>query len=536
MVDSVRSSSSGRASSTGHSYASGLTSFAARSSASDLPTREYEDLEGAEGREVFFRAPRYRSEQFGPVSAQVMLTDATGVDHDCELRDASTGGVAVQAPTMLDAHQGGLIARLVVTFGGYAAYDGRAEIASVRGLGAERVVGLSLLDSPMNLDDVLQLRDVRLWGEQSTTAAAPASWQVQGYADLKAVIADQRLLLEDAKFRYTKMEQELPWQLLHGEAPSLARQQLIDRIRSEFVAPWLTSIYAADQAMRDAGLAGENPGDATLRLKEMSQRHLQSFFAEGPIIHRAWTKPLGYPGDYGVMRHVYEQPFEGQTLFAKAMHLAGWSMACTQGVRNRNDIMRQRLADAWQAAAKDGRTLRVVSVAAGPAQELFELLRDVDIPGGHLQILLFEQDREALAYAQSRILRVADPRVRPHIRLSFLQDSIRRLLRDPELFSRYGPFDLILCAGLFDYLPEPTAVRLARQLYANLADGGEVWIGNLVPWNPCRWMLEWHLDWKMIHRSHQDMLRIGELAAPDATLRIVDEPARVNPFVVLHRD
>ena len=342
--------------------------------------------------------------------------------------------------------------------------------------------------------------------------------------------------LEDAEARYNRMERELPWQLIHGEAPSIARQQLLDWIRAEFVQPWLQSIYAADAAMRAAGLASDASSEDQLRMREFSQRHLQAYFAQGPIVHRAWKKPLGYPGDYGVMRHVYEQPFEGPTLFAKTMHLAGWSMACTQGVRNRKDVMRERLVSAWQQAARRGVPLRVVSVASGPAQELYELLRDHDIPGGQLSILLFEQDREALAYAQTRMLRVADPRMRPHIKLSFLQDSIRRLLKDAELFSRFGPFDLILCAGLFDYLPEPTAIRLASQLEANLSEGGELWIGNLVPWNPCRWMLEWHLDWKMIHRSHDDMLALAGAAAPRAQLRIVDEPAHVNPFVVIQRD
>lgn len=497
--------------------------------------REYEELDGAEGREVFFRAPRYRSETFGPIAPQVVLYDAAGAAHVCALRDASTGGLAVVASTWSGAAQGGLIPRLVVTFGGYTAYDGRAAVASLRAEAGESVLGLSLLDSPMNLDDVLQLRDVRTWSDTSRSAQPPGSWQVEGFDRLKAVIAEQRLLLEDAHARYERMEKELPWQLLHGEAPSIARQQLVDRIRSEFVEPWLQSIYAADAAMREAGLAGDAPGEELLRLREFSQRHLQSYFAQGPIVHRAWKKPLGYPGDYGVMRHVYEQPFEGPTLFAKAMHLAGWSMACTQGVRNRKDVMRERLVAAWQDAARRGVPLRVVSVASGPAQELYELLRDTDVPSAELSILLFEQDREALAYAQSRMLRVADPRVRPHIKLSFLQDSIRRLLKDAELFSRFGPFDLILCAGLFDYLPEPTAVKLASQLHANLSAGGELWIGNLVPWNPCRWMLEWHLDWKMIHRSHDDMLAIGAAAAPRAQLRIVDEPARVNPFVVIQR-
>ncbi|MBM4344374.1 MAG: hypothetical protein FJ100_13480 [Deltaproteobacteria bacterium] len=499
--------------------------------------RSYEELEGARDREVFFRAPRYRSDAFTALQVGITVWDAHGRSHACELLDVSTGGVAVSAPGLEGLAVGALLPRLHLSFDQVAAYEGAARVASSRTDGTRRILGLSLVDGPMNLDDVLQLRDVKNWsavGNVGSLATRP--WQVAGYTELKAMVAEVRLLLDEAQVQYAQMERELPWQVVHGETATPARAQLVERVRQEFVQPWLRAIYACDAALRQSGWPDDpTAADGANRMREFSLRLLQPAFLQGPIVHRAATKPLGYPGDYGVMRMVYEQPFEGPTLFAKAMHQCGWSMACTQAVRNRKDLLRDKLAERLAEKRARGQPLRVVSVAAGPAQEVYELLRDHTLPTDRVALTLFEQDREALTYAHRRMQRVADPRTLPDVKVALLQDSIRRLLHDPTLFAQHGPFDVILCAGLFDYLPDATAVRLQRQLYALLEAGGELYVGNLVPENPCRWMLEHHLDWRMIHRSREGMCALAAEACPQASLRIEEEPERCNPFVVLRR-
>lgn len=107
--------------------------------------------------------------------------------------------------------------------------------------------------------------------------------------------------------------------------------------------------------------------------------------------------------------------------------------------------------------------------------------------------------------------------------------------RDPTLFSRYRGFDVIFCAGLFDYLEMPTAVSLTRSLYGNLRPKGELFIGNMVPTSPNRWFMELNLDWNLKYKTHEDLLAMGRSAAPDASIVIREEPSGVNPFVVLTR-
>ncbi|MBV9945221.1 MAG: hypothetical protein JOZ69_00045 [Myxococcales bacterium] len=53
------------------------------------PVRPYVDLDGAQGREVFFRPHRYHRGDLGPVRPIVRVVTDAGVAHECALHDVS---------------------------------------------------------------------------------------------------------------------------------------------------------------------------------------------------------------------------------------------------------------------------------------------------------------------------------------------------------------------------------------------------------------------------------------------------------------
>jgi len=149
---------------------------------------------------------------------------------------------------------------------------------------------------------------------------------------------------------------------------------------------------------------------------------------------------------------------------------------------------------------------------------------------------MFDQDKGALAYAYRRIQPLTENRAGPNVRIVYLHESIKRLLKDRTLFDEFGTFDAIYSAGLFDYLRVPTAVQLARDFYSRLAPGGQLLVSNMVPENPSRWYMEHHLDWFLLYRTRAEMLEIGQRATSEARLRIVEEETGVNPFLEFSRD
>jgi extracellular factor (EF) 3-hydroxypalmitic acid methyl ester biosynthesis protein len=496
--------------------------------------QSYADLDGGQGREVYFRPHRYQRQDLGPVRPVVELVSHRGqageTVHECALHDVSQNGVAFEWPVAVPVETGAIIPDMTVSFDGHAAYAGEGRVGSVRDVGGKKIVGASFTDSLMNIRDVLQLRDVRSWKLSGSNGLGlhDRPWQVRGCEGFKALVGDLRLLLDDASTLLARLESSLPWSVAHGDRDSPARRALIERIHQEFVVEFVRYSEEIDVAHRLV-----MPGDVEA-VKEYSRRQLQDYFMQAPCMHRALYKPLGYPGDYEIMKDMYETPFSGPTLFAKSMSLAVLSTRAVDALRARKDLVKGELDGLLDAEPK-GRPLRVLSIAAGPAQEVYELLRDRKSLPSPLDIVLFDQDEGALSYAYDRLKRLVDARWPERVRIVYLHDSIKRLLKDPAIFSSLANFDAIFCCGLFDYLELPTAIALCRNLFANLETNGTLYVGNLAPNNPNRWLMELHLDWFVIYRTRPELLDLARLAAPGARSEILEETTGINPFVCLKK-
>jgi hypothetical protein len=253
-------------------------------------------------------------------------------------------------------------------------------------------------------------------------------------------------------------------------------------------------------------------------------------------MHRAREKPLGYPGDYELMNGLYGRHFSGSTLFAKAVNLGFVSTGAGAAVRERKNLVKRELSSLLDGPARSDRPIRVLSIAAGPAQEIYELLSEREAVPCPVEIVLFDQDKRALAFSYSRLKRLVHERWADRVKLVYLHDSIKRLLRDASLFAGFGEFDAIFSCGLFDYLQPRTAASLSGAFFGNLARGGTVYIGNMTPENPSRWFMEFHLDWVLQYRERSEMLAFARAGAPGAEVLIVEEATGFNPFVTLRRD
>jgi extracellular factor (EF) 3-hydroxypalmitic acid methyl ester biosynthesis protein len=453
------------------------------------------------------------------------------VQHSCELFDVSQSGVAFEWTDATPITEGTEFEELVVHFDQYEAYRGRAKVSSLRRNATTTLVGVSLLDTLMNIEDVLQLRDVK-WDASAATAKLrllEAPWKIEGQHEFKALIAELRLFLEDGEAQFRSLEASLPWHVVNGDQESPARNALITRIRSEFSQDVVQISAQIDTALR---LAGRNDRDA---LREYSLRHLHDYLMQVPWMHRARHKPLGYAGDYEVMNHVYSRHFSGNTLFAKALNLALTWTPAAEAVRTRKDLLKARIEELINSA-EPGKKTRILSIAAGPAQEIFEVLQEREDLPGPLEIVLFDQDKRALSYSYGRLKRVISSRWAGRVQLVHLHDSIKRLLRGASVFSGQGTFDAVIACGLFDYLQLLSAVSLSRNLYSLVAPGGTLYIGNMVPTNPSRWFMELHLDWFLVYRERSELLDMARMAAPDSKLQLLDEPTGVNPFVAFKRE
>lgn len=490
--------------------------------------RTYEELDGATGRAVFFRPHRYCSTDLLPLRGVVTVRLA-GTDHEIALRDVSQSGLAFLWPATQSVYPGQLLP-LSLWFGKYELFRGTARVGSVREQDGATVVGASFDDFLLDIDEVLQLCEVHRWKDQRDgSLLREGVWRIPGGDRFRALVAELRVHFEDAKRQLDDFESRLPWHVLHGR-DNRAREVLVDCLREDMAAGVVRFSEELDVAVRQLP-----SGHRTVAAREWSQRHLDDFLMQAPVLYRARYKPFGYPGDYEVMHFIYEREFEGATLFARAVGLGFWRTRAAQAVRTRKDLVKRELNALLYRRAGSPRPVRVLSIASGSAQELYELFGELENAPVPLEVVLFEQDKNALAHAWRRLSPRVEQRFRGSVRLVFLHDSIKRLLRDRELFTPFGEFDLIYSCGLYDYLQRTTAVTLTRRLFSATAPSGKLLVANMVD-HPTRWLMEMHLDWSLVYRTREELLDIGRHAAPEAHSRILEEESGVNPFLALSRE
>jgi len=261
------------------------------------------------------------------------------------------------------------------------------------------------------------------------------------------------------------------------------------------------------------------------------RRQLWSMLLRSPIMARTNVKPRGYNGDSEMMRLIYQDDYQGDTTLGRMLHKYAVAKRGAQAVRNRRGWIAgliHRLLTEGPAAAP---MLRVLSVACGPALEVKDVLATPEDCRG-LHFSLFDQDQQALLEAGS-LVREIETRHGVELSVDFIKESVRTMLVTRALQERWGQFHFIYSMGLFDYLTAPVAAAVLRKLFQLLEPGGEMVIGNFSTANPDRVFMEYWLDWKIIHRSEQDLLHLT--VGIDAECSVEADPTGIQMLLHLRK-
>ena len=87
-------------------------------------------------------------------------------------------------------------------------------------------------------------------------------------------------------------------------------------------------------------------------------------------------------------------------------------------------------------------------------------------------------------------------------KVDMIKKSVHQVLKDaPKVGEHIETYDVIYCAGLFDYLSDRICKRLMNIFYDILAPGGLLVATNVDTSNPSRQTMEQVLEWHLIYRN-----------------------------------
>jgi extracellular factor (EF) 3-hydroxypalmitic acid methyl ester biosynthesis protein len=144
---------------------------------------------------------------------------------------------------------------------------------------------------------------------------------------------------------------------------------------------------------------------------------------------------------------------------------------------------------------------------------------------------------ETIEYTRS----ILDDLRRRHGRRTLIQThrrSVFNLLKDSLRRPGMGlgrSFDLIYCAGLFDYLSESVCRQVLGVCHGWLAPGGLLLATNVDANRPFRHVLEFLLDWHLTYRDGTRMAGLVPEGAPAGTWSVLSELSGVNVILEIRK-
>lgn len=470
----------------------------------------YEELQGARGREIRYRPPRYEARALFPHRPPRLRIGQAAY----QIQNLSLGGLAaITKDPATDEISVGDTVRLSIQQSGLSIFESDAKIRWAEKTVFGSKIALSFVDCVVDLDKLInrnlqaQIATRSSFGMDST-ALVPHEY--------RAFCADVLKLLRS---RRAAIDANLA--VPHEFARDFDHAAVFEACENQFVQEWRAHWRTGNDLVR-AVMGEREKRDA---VKEYTELVLTPELRGGAIWDRSYAKPLGYPGDFGIMNQVYDWQRVGENAYQMLLHRVGLEVA--ECIKTRMEVVRSDIGKV--VTSKDsGRVTRVLSLGCGSAREVETWLARGRSGSSRAEFTLIDQEQLALdcAYRSSYpyIVRNGD-----RYRLNCLRISFTDVLRGTGGMGELPPQDLIYSVGLIDYLTDRRAASLVRRLYDLVAPGGLLIVGNMneTPLSNL-WPMEFITDWSLYYRTDEQMLAWMEGLHPESAWTETECTGRVR--------
>lgn len=407
-------------------------------------------------------------------------------------------------------------------------YSGRAVVSNLVNTGILLVCEATLEDSWLDVDIFSSVSQKnRLHTE---FAEFLQEWEKihRVLPEFKVIVADIQTLLMDLRRWLEQVELGI------RSEPTGDREGIQRDVVQELQKPILQTTTALFQRFEET--AGGIEEELQPIHRAYVKRQIHPLVLCSPFIYRTFQKPLGYAGDYEMVNMILRDPFEGSSLFAKILNLYILSQAPAEAHRNRVKYLHERIREETLRMVRQGKHAKILNLGCGPAGEVQAFLIEDDLCE-NAEMTLLDFNDETLAHT-GKILDDLKMRYRRQSRIELVKRSVNQILKE----GLKGPteeqtkkYDLIYCAGLFDYLSDRICKRLMNIFYEVLAPGGLLVATNVEASNPIRNMMEYVLEWHLVYRDQDQLNKLNPDEAPVGSYSVKADPTGVNVYIEVRK-
>jgi len=457
---------------------------------------------------------KIRADRLSPAQERLELAAKINSRH-LQIVNLSESGVALKGD--IESRPGDQVDVVITLSKDKPLYDGKGQIRWVETTEENTTLGVSFTTDVLERDIVDALDTFSALGNELLKKKEA---HLSLPSEYREFISDYKNFLRELKASLDEMEEKLRAESLESKKSySFAFETL-------FMPKFVAEIHSFNRRLDSIAQKFQEKKTRKIAI-DMFQKEIAPFLTAAPFIHRALLKPLGHAGDYEMMNQIYRNRSEGKTFFEKIIHRAGVNESSSLSVRYRRTFLKEKI----KSLLKKNSEIRVASIACGPAKEVVDLIAELDEQEiNRITFVLVDQEPEALLNAKREILSEC-LRKEKSVRIDFVPHDIRGIIEGtlPDSLAD-GNFDLIYSAGLFDYLLEGPAKLLAMNLLDLIKTNGQLLIGNFHPDNPTKTISEFTANWRLFHRTEEDMLRL----VPDNAVKdkkLIFDDGKIEIFI-----
>jgi extracellular factor (EF) 3-hydroxypalmitic acid methyl ester biosynthesis protein len=348
--------------------------------------------------------------------------------------------------------------------------------------------------------------------------------------DFKILVADLNTLFQDLRMRLTEEESRIEQSATSPNHRKRLEEHAVNLAISLYVDD-IHSLFSKFKQITDS-----LEFDESVIHKRYFRTNFHPLVIGSPFVSRSYNKPLGYAGDFGLMVMLYEYQDEGRSLFEKFFHRFSCNEPAAVANKNRVEFLANLLSETYGSYKQNGENkFKVSTLACGPAKEVELFLSDIEANSETpISIVCVDHESQALQYAQSRLKPYVGKK--KTLTTSFFQeDVILSLIKGKGVSTEIEGSDVIVCAGLFDYLSDRVAGKLIEAMHRLLNPGGSLFIGNVSVDNPDRFSMDYFAEWNLVLRSSQDLHSLVPKHVLDqaAKVEVISESLGINLFLKL---
>ncbi len=346
--------------------------------------------------------------------------------------------------------------------------------------------------------------------------------------ELKIIVSDMQALLRDMRRWLEQVEHSM--RLSSPADRQQIEMDILEKLNG-LVVPITNQLFSKFEE-----IAGSIQEEVKAVHRAYARRQLHPFLLVSPFIHRTFQKPLGYAGDYEMVNMILRDPTEGASLFAKVINTRFVHGAPAEAHRNRIKYLSNLLREETHKRAKVGKVTHIFNLGCGPAKEIQDFLMFDDLCE-RANFTLLDFNDETLAYT-SKLLNEIKMKHKRQTPITMIKRSVHQILKEGRRGAEAGKptsYDVVYCAGLFDYLSDRICRRLMDIFYEMVAPGGLLVATNVEASNPDRQMMEYLMDWHLIYRDAEQLLALAPEKAAREDCRVVSDKTTVNIFIEVRK-